>query len=108
MHISNKRYFNLKFQTSTKLVFKVSLKFNGKDSDSFNKADHRENLNPGSKVPGDTALRISNTHLVQAQKSRLIQLFCYHLYIYIINICNAELLEILFVYSVQPQRSEDD
>lgn len=83
----------------------------GKDSDYFNiwyKTDRRKNLNPGFKVPGDAALRISNTSLVQVQKSRLIQLFCYHPYIYIINICNPELSEVLFVYSVQPQRSEDD
>lgn len=89
---------------------KFPLSLMGKDWDSFNKADHRENLNPGLKVPGDAAPRISNTCLVQAQKNRLMQLFCYHLYIhiYIINICNHELSEVLFVYSVQPQRSEDD
>lgn len=83
----------------------------GKDSDSFNiwyRAVCRENSNPGLEVPGDAALGISNTNLVQVQKSRLIQLLCYHPYIYIINICNPELPEVLFVYSLQPQRSEDD
>lgn len=88
------KYFNLKFKTRTKPVFKVSLKFNGKGFRFFKhmvQSWSQGECKSWFESTRGTALRISNTSIVQVQKSRLTQLFCYHLYIYIINTCNPEL-----------------